>query len=173
MSALVSANRAPTTPDFALVTLDGDGGLVFHVDPDPLVMREQILALKDQMLATPGEHLEMQVEHTVCDGMYMRKLLIPKGSLLVGKIHKKACMNIVSAGDITVLTESGCMRVRAGYTTESPAGLMKVGYAHEDTIFINVFRTNETDIEKIENEIACESFEALAASIEFKETLCL
>lgn len=157
-----------------LVTLNDAGELVFNVHPDPTVMRAEILALKDRLLALPGDHMKLPVEHTIADGMYMRKLFIPKGSLIVGKIHKKQCMNIVASGDITVLTESGCARVQAGYTVQSPAGIMKVGYAHEDTVFINVFRTDETDIEKIEAEIACESFDALASPvIEIKEApLC-
>lgn len=148
-----------------MVTLDDAGELVFSLDPDPMVMRAHILALKDRMLAAPGEHIEMVVEHTLCDGMYMRKLFIPKGSILVGKIHRKACLNIVAVGDITVLTETGCARVQTGYTVQSPAGMMKVGHAHADTIFINVFRTDETDIEKIEAEIACENFDALTLSL--------
>ncbi len=151
------------------------GALAFLADPDPMIVRANILALKDQMLAlSDAEQIDMPVEHTLVDGMYMRKLFIPKGSIVVGKIHRKACMNIVASGDITFLTETGCLRVQAGYTVQTPAGIMKVGLAHEDTVFINVFRTNETDIEKIEAEIACESFEALAAPVnEIKEALCL
>lgn len=129
---------------------------------DPLVVREKIKSLTETMLRLPKEErVELKVESTVCDGMYMRKLYIPKGILLVGKIHKKKCMNIVAAGEISILTESGSSRVKAGFTIVSPAGLQKVGIAHEDTIFINVFRTDETDIEKIESEIACESYDDL------------
>lgn len=160
--------------DFQMVAIGDDGAMEFSVDPDPMVMRAHILAFKDRLLAMQGDHIEMPVEHTVSDGMYMRKLLIPKGSIIVGKIHRKPCMNIVAMGDITVLTETGCLRVQAGYTVHSPAGTMKIGYAHEDTMFINVFSTDETDIEKIEAEIACESFESLAAPVtEMKEALCL
>lgn len=159
--------------DFQLVTVDAAGAPAFAVHPDPTVMRAAILELKDTMLALPGEHMEMPVTHHVSDGLYTRTLFIPKGSVLVGKIHRKSCINIVASGDITVLTETGCARVKAGYTVQSPAGIMKVGYAHEDTVFINVFRTDEIDIDKIENEIACESFEALAAPVtEIKEVLC-
>lgn len=159
--------------EFQLATLDDTGAIAFAVHPDPTVMRAAILKLKDALVSSPGQHLDMPVEHTFADGMYMRKLFIPKGSVVIGKIHRKPCMNIVASGDITVLTETGCARVQAGYTVQSPAGIMKVGYAHEDTVFINVFRTAETDIDKIENEIACESFEALAAPVtEAKEVLC-
>ncbi|HEY8709889.1 MAG TPA: SET domain-containing protein [Burkholderiaceae bacterium] len=44
---------------------------------------------------------------------------------------------------------------------EKGAGIQKVGIAHEDTVFINVFRTDGTDIEKIEAEIATVPFESL------------
>jgi hypothetical protein len=132
-----------------------------HTGEDPLVVREKILALKDALLAMPGEHMELPVEHSFAKGMYVRKLFIPKGAFLIGKIHKKECINVVAKGDISILTETGAARVSAGFTVVSPAGMMKVGIAHEDTVFINVFQTDETDIEKLENEIACESFDAL------------
>ena len=144
---------------------------VFNIDPDPLVNRQRIMALKDHMLAMSSGKIEMPVEHILLDGIYTRKLFIPKGTILVGKIHKKSCINIVASGDISVMTESGAKRVKAGYTLVSPAGIQKVGYAHEDTVFINVFRTDETEIDKIEAEIACESYDDISA-IENKESIC-
>lgn len=156
-----------------LVAFDDDGELcLIHSGEDPLVVRAKITQLKDELMAFPGEHLELPVEHIFAAGMYTRKLFIKKGTFLIGKIHRKECVNIVAQGDISVLTESGSMRVKAGYTVVSPAGIQKVGYAHEDTIFINVFLTNETDIEKIENEVACESYEALDNLLTEGVTLC-
>ncbi len=137
--------------------------MIFNVDADPVVMRGMILSAVERLLSAPGEKMDFPVEHFLCDGTYTRRLFIPKGAILFGKIHRKACVNIVAAGDITVMTETGAKRIQAGYTVVTPAGLLKVGYAHEDTVFINVFRTDETDIEKIEAEIACTSYEALAA----------
>lgn len=136
--------------------------LAFLIGESAIETRANILEFKDYLLSLPSSQKEFEVTHHVSDGVYTRKLFIPKGQLLVGKIHKKSCMNIVAMGDITVITETGSARVKAGYTVQSPAGLMKIGYAHEDTIFINVFRTDETDIQKIEAEIACESFEELS-----------
>lgn len=147
--------------------------LAFLASADRLEIRKNILDFKDYLLSLGSDGTEFPVEHFIADGVYTRKLFIPKGSILIGKIHKKACMNIVAKGDITVMTETGCARIQAGYTVQSPAGIMKVGYAHEDTIFINVFRTDETEIEKIEADIAGESFEALAIENEVTEALCL
>jgi hypothetical protein len=157
-----------------LITVSDTGDVAFNVDPDPLVARAQIRALTEKLLALPAsDQADFPVEHVLVDGMYMRKLFIAKGRLLVGKIHLKECINFVEKGDISVMTETGSARVKAGFNLVSPAGIQKVGYAHEDTIFINVFRTDETDIDKIEAEIATEDYDALVAiDMTKQEALC-
>jgi hypothetical protein len=140
----------------SLVVVDGNGAVELrHDGSPPAVMRERIDALVEQLLSIPGSEVSPPVEHTFCDGMYMRKLTVPKGTLAAGKIHRKSCINIVASGDITVLTEFGCKRVLPGETGVSHAGSRKVVYAHEDTVFINVFRTESTDIDEVEAELAC------------------
>lgn len=141
-----------TRPGALLVLKDGE--VVFNVpDKSPAAIRAQIRALTNGLLTSPDKR-EFDVEHTLIKGVYTRTLFIPKGSLLVGKIHLKECVNIVAKGDISVLTETGSGRFKAGHVATSQPGIQKVGYAHEDTVFINVFRTDETDIEKIEAQIA-------------------
>lgn len=139
--------------------------LFHHGGRSALEIRSAIESLKDQLLAMPGAQTDFPAEHCFADGMYMRTLCIPKGTLLVGKIHRKACLNIVAAGDISILTEHGARRVKAGFTGVSEAGIQKVGFAHEDTIFINVFRTSETDVARVEEEIACESHDLIAGRL--------
>lgn len=138
----------------------GENGLTVSLEHDgspPEVMRARIDALKDSLVAEFGANgADLPVEHVVVDGMYMRKLFVPKGTLLVGKIHLKSCMNIVASGDITVLTELGCARITAGSVGVSGRGIQKVGYAHEDTVFINIFRTDQVEIEAIEAEVSTE-----------------
>lgn len=144
-------------PD-ALLVRDRKGVMCFNVpDRTPSVIRARIKGLANWLMSLPSEKLrEFEVEHTVLNGTYTRTLYIPKDSILVGKIHLKACVNIVAKGDISVLTETGCGRFQAGHVAVSEAGIQKVGYAHEDTVFINVFRTDKTSIEEIEAEIATE-----------------
>lgn len=150
--------RAASHVSVPLINRDPETGEVsFVYRGTPEQMRGRILALKDSLLAAAGT-ADYPTEHLLCDGMYTRKLFIPKGTVLIGKIHRKDCVNVVAAGDISLLTELGTKRVRAGFTAVSPAGLMKVGYAHEDTVFLNVFRTDLTDLAAIEEEIACEDF---------------
>ncbi len=144
-----------------LLPIDAATGLIVPPQGGPVEVRAWIRELTEKLLALPvAEKREFEVKHTFLNGMYMRELFIPKGSLLIGKIHKLPCLNVVSKGDISVLTESGSARVTAGYSVQSPAGIQKVGYAHEDTVFINVFRTDETDAATIEDAIAFDSYEA-------------
>ena len=147
-----------------------DGVVGFNVpDRSPSAIRKQITGLKNQLLSLADEDkAEFDVQHTLIDGVYTRSLYIPKGSVLVGKIHLKECVNIVSKGDISVLTEHGAGRLRAGDIAISKPGIQKLGYAHEDTIFVNVFRTDETDIAKIEAEIATEDEKFLVALEDYK-----
>lgn len=140
-----------------IITQDPATGVISfnHGGLNPLVVRERIRRLTNNMLAlSAGDQREFKVKHTFLNGMYMRELFIPEGSLLIGKIHKMECINIVSKGDISILTELGSNRITAGYTGVSPAGIQKVGFANEDTVFVNVFRTDETDVDKIEDVVA-------------------
>lgn len=146
-----------------------EGGEIWLPDAEPSEVRAWIKDVATTLQALPvEEQRNFEVKHTFLHGMYMREMFIPKGSILVGKIHKLSCLNIVSMGDISVVTELGSARVKSGQTTQSPAGLQKLGYAHEDTVFINVFRTDETDLARIEDTIAFRDYEEFNRS-----NLCL
>lgn len=123
-------------------------------------VRSWMMKFTNQLLSLlPEQKIDFDVKHTFLNGMYMRELFIPKGSVLVGKVHKLPCMNIVSKGDISILTELGSARITAGHSAMSPPGIQKLGIANDDTVFVNVFRTDETDVNKIEDEIAFSSYE--------------
>lgn len=141
----------------------------FQLGESPLATRVAIEQRKEEMLVSPNR-VELPFTESLQQGLYTRTLFIPRGCELVGKIHRKPCVNIVAKGDITIMTETGLMRVQAGYSVTSPAGIQKIGYAHEDTIFINVFRTDETEISKIEKDLICEKHEALQCA---EEPVCL
>lgn len=135
-----------------LVAIDPKSGELVCPVKEPHQVRAWIRRVAQVMLQ--GETREMEVKHTFMNGIYMREMFIPKGTLLVGKVHRLECINVVSKGDISILTETGSARVKAGYSVVSPSGIQKMGYAHEDTVFINIFRTDETDPKKVEDIVA-------------------
>lgn len=173
MTVTYGKGFAPVVP-WPLVSIDADSGEIRLPCSTVEGRRAWIVNLTESMLAMPGgDKVDFPVEHSFKDGMYMRKLFIPKGSVIVGKIHRLDCLNIVARGDMSIVTESGSARVQAGYTVTSPAGIQKVGYAHEDTVFINVFRTDCSDEALIDDVVAYPSYAAAQQDlIAHKEAAC-
>lgn len=94
--------------------------------------------------------LALQTEHYFADGMYCRTLFRPKGALIVGKIHKQEHFYIVVFGDVTVTCAGMRERVQGFKVFTSRPGTKRAVYAHEDSLCLTVHRTNETDIEKLD-----------------------
>lgn len=102
------------------------------------------------------------LNHHFAPGAYAREILLPAGSLVVGKIHKHAHINVISKGRVIVITETGMITMEAPYTFVSAPGTKRVVFAVEDTVWTTVHVTTETDLEKLEEEIIAPSYEALA-----------
>jgi len=134
---------------------------------DPTV-RGRIEKLEGMMQAAEG-HIELSPVHYFAKGLYAREIRIPKGTLLTGKIHKHEHLNIISQGEISVLTEHGPQRIKAPCTIVSQPGTKRVGYAHEDTVWTTIHATDETDVEKIDDELVVETYEQYQDSLPFYE----
>ena len=120
--------------------------------------RARIADLEAQMREMP--QVELPLVHRFTKGLYAREMFIPKGTLLIGKIHRCETLSIISQGDISILTESGAERVKAPWTHISPPLTKRVGYAHEDTVITGIWATDETDLEKLEDELIVAHFPA-------------
>ena len=121
---------------------------------ETLPMREKMLSAIADMLTLTDARMHLPVKEMFVDGMYVRELFIPKGAFLWGKLHRQECVNVCSQGSIDIVTESGSFNVSAPFTAISSPGNLKLGYAKEDTVWVNVFRTDVTDLDKIEDVIA-------------------
>lgn len=121
--------------------------------------REKVLRLEEALRQYP--QLPEDVHHHFAPGIYMRELRIPKGAVLTGKIHRTEHLNILAQGDISVLTEHGVKRLKAPCVVKSSPGIKRAGYTHEDTVWICVHATTETDLVKLEEQLIAPSFEAL------------
>lgn len=120
------------------------------------VVRMGTHALEQYLLQWP--QIEEKLTHNFSDGVYARELFIPKGALIVGKIHKKKNMNIISKGEVTFLSVDGAFRVKAPYTFVASPGVKRIIYAHEDTVWTTIHGTHETDLEKIEEEFIAKDY---------------
>lgn len=113
--------------------------------------REKVMRLEHLLEEYP--QAECPVWHHFAPGLYARKMLIPKGTVLTGAVHKTEHLCIIS-GDIEVSTDDGMRRITDSHAiiTSSP-GAKRAGYAHEDTYWTTVHATNETDLDKLVEEL--------------------
>lgn len=129
--------------------------------PDVVKARELIIELEQALLEAHSIQMQLDTTHSWIDGVYAREIFIPKGTLLTGRIHKHACISIMSKGEKTTITEDGAIRLKAPFATVSKPGIKRVGFAHEDTIWTTIHATDERDLKKLENDLFCDSYEGV------------
>jgi hypothetical protein len=110
---------------------------------------DKVLSIEAWMKEQP--QLNLKVVNYFSHGVYARELHIPAGTLLTGEIHKFENFNILSKGDISVLTDDGMKRVEAPFSIVSPPGTKRIAFAHTDCIWTTIHGTFETDIDKIKH----------------------
>ncbi|PPC95239.1 MAG: hypothetical protein CTY33_00345 [Methylotenera sp.] len=99
---------------------------------------------------------------------YAREMTIPKGTLIIGKIHRHEHLNIISKGKVSVSTEFGTKYLEAPCTFISEVGLKRAVIAVEDTIWTTIHLTKgncEADLADIEEEVIAPSYEALTNNL--------
>lgn len=125
-----------------------------QVMPDTLpalVRRELILELEKELLnlaaaddvtmlhgnvIVPLESRDFPIRHHFAQHSYGREMLLPKGFLVVGQIHKHAHVNVISRGKVAVYTEhSGTQVIEAPATFVSTPGTKRVVLPLEDTVW--------------------------------------
>lgn len=116
-----------------------------------LALQSNIFKLQDFMLQQ--EQAETETIHHFSDGIYARELKIPAGVCIVGALHKTKHFMMVSKGRCSIATHEGSTVVEAPYIVETQPGIKRVVYAETDTVMTTFHVTNETDIEKIAEQI--------------------
>ncbi len=109
---------------------------------------DQIDALERQLLA--GPQVECPVAHHFGPGIYIREVTIPAGTLVIGHAHKGECLNIMLKGRLILRSPDGDQREVSAPLIMTTGPGRKVAYALEDTVWQNVFATEETDIARLE-----------------------
>jgi len=130
-----------------------------------------LIDLEEEMLKHP--QVEAPVTHNFAPGVYVRELFIPKDSWIMGKRHRNETLNILLKGSLALYMGEGVPAkvIKAPLIFNSNPGAKKFAYALEDTIFLNVHPTEETDVEKIEESVIIteKEYEKLC----YEEKLCL
>lgn len=123
-------------------------------DPD---LRRKILAMEEFMLEQ--EQVEIPVRHHFCNGIYAREITAPAGVIMTGMVHRTEHLNIMSKGEVSVMTEDGMKRFKAPCTFVSKPGTKRIGYVHEEMVWTTIHATTETDLKKLEAMLVTRTFD--------------
>ena len=151
---------------------------------DKVAFREKILNAQDKMMESIAEgvlpdalpactltHTYTPIHEEYGAGTYARQMFIPKGTLIIGKIHRHQHLNFIMQGRVSVATEFGTKFLTAPCVFVSEVGLKRAVYAEEDTIWVTVHQTKftgEENLDKMEEELIAKDYDdmGLIASVE-------
>jgi hypothetical protein len=111
-----------------------------------------------------GSEFSENVNHYFAPGIYVRELHMAKGMILVGHRHRTETINTLLRGKIALIEDGKLIYREAPFTYVTPAKHRKAAYVIEDMIWQNVFSSDETDVEILEDIIVDKS----PALIEFE-----
>lgn len=129
-------------------------------------MQKMIAAgeMQDRLADCTLTHTFAPVHDEYKCGTYARQMFIPKGTLIVGKIHRHQHLNFIMQGKVSVATEFGKRIFEAPCVFVSEVGLKRAVYAEEDTIWITVHTTKligEENLAEIEAELIAPDYQTL------------
>lgn len=119
------------------------------------LLRNLAAASAGNIEAVEGEMLKHEqascgVIHRFGPGVYIREVRLPAGILAVGHHQNFEHVNIMLEGRVTILNDNGTTTELVAPTIFTGKPGRKVGYVHEDVVWLNVYPTTETDVEKLE-----------------------
>lgn len=116
------------------------GEVVKHINIDAI----------EKIIADNNNPIELPLVHRFTDGIYVREIFMPKGTLLTSKIHKTRHQFMVLKGEVSVLDEQGNeVRITAPHIGITEIGTRRVLFIHEDCIWATVHANpdNENEVE--------------------------
>ena len=116
-----------------------------------LLLSQKVDSLFAQVQIMP--QVECPEENFFGPNVYIKQVTMPAGSVIIGKSHKiEHICNMISGRMILVDSNGDKKELIAPMTFVAPKG-RKVAYIVETVVFQNIFSTNETDLDKLENMI--------------------
>jgi hypothetical protein len=116
---------------------------------------DSIEKLEGRFLGLP--QAKMPLKHLFAPGVYLREIFMPAGTFVIGHEHRTKHFNIVLTGKAVVMMDGVIQKIEAPCTFISEPGVRKVLYITEDMRWQTVHPTNETCVEKLEEELIVKS----------------
>lgn len=109
------------------------------------------------------------VEYFASDS-YVREMVIPAGTCVIGRVHKTDCINILLEGEIVIVDNDGNRKeMKAPQVFIAKAGHQKAGFAIKDTRWLNCFSCKEEQLADVVNHFTVETEEEYMKLLENKQ----
>jgi len=119
--------------------------LILHSNTELMAKIESIIPA---LLKKP--QVDCPVIHHFGPGVYIREVTLPKGTFAIGHQQKTTHMNVFLKGKLTILNDDETLsEIAAPLMYVAPPG-RKVVLVHEDVSWLNVYPSDETDVQKNE-----------------------
>lgn len=105
-------------------------------------------------LVSRCDQIDCPIRERLVGGQYLRECTMPKGILVVSKMHKYEHPFFVSKGKVSVFTEgNGWELIEAPFTGITSPGTKRILFTHEETVWTTVHRTDKLTIEEVVDDI--------------------
>lgn len=107
-------------------------------------------AMREEIEEIPIDDL---TSHQWCDGVYCRRFFLPKGALVVSKVHRKQNWFLLFDGEVSITDGDGKReRLRAPHLMVTQPGTKRAVLAHKDSIMYTFHGNpdNVTDTDELE-----------------------
>lgn len=109
---------------------------------------EAVERLEGAMLQLP--QVECPVVHHFGPGIYIREVTLPAGIFALGHEQRFEHLNVLVKGAVAIAGEDGQLKIlRAPLIYVGPPG-RKAGFVIEETVWQNIYATDERDVNKLE-----------------------
>lgn len=106
--------------------------------------------------------------HAFAPGIYIRQVTLQAGTFAMGHRHRFAHLNIMLSGRMTMFNTDGTRSELVAPVVCVAQPGRKVAYVHERSVWLNIYATNETDVEKLEADLLDKSEQYLELERGFK-----
>ena len=116
---------------------------------------------------------KIPIDNYFMDGVYIRKMTMYKGYVVIGAIHKHKHMCFLLEGHLSVASSSGVKEYIAPCYIISEPGEKRILYSHEDSCWYNTHKNpdNIEDVRELEKQIVALSYEEYKKYKENKDGL--
>lgn len=120
-------------------------------------VKPEIESLERVLLKRPQITDRLRLKHHFGPGVYVRELWRPRWAIIIGHAHKTRHLNILVSGHLKVYMDGKVHDIRAGDVFVSEAGVRKITRAIKESTLMTIHPTNETDLDKLEEELVVKS----------------